>query len=450
MVDAWSMTALKEHTGRPDIDPWLRGWVEDDPPHTSVVWRTHLPVRRGIEATAKKMDKEIEGFFEAAPPHASEVLETEMFRVVEWLEHRAKSLLKDSNSQTSAGGLEEARAPTCCIGRGDVLAVALSAAGDLRAVLKPDDFVFESDDKKGNERKKAELERKLAGATLIVDARIAGLRDGLLDHKMEASPRTVDDGKAWLPPNDNEPVVRFRVRVGDADTEQLPEDTRQWRQRLRFATEMSDDGDARRWLIVEKWLDDAATEDDRSAGHPQLLETHQRWAERRARELAERLGLPDDYTNMLAIAARLHDEGKKAKRWQRAFNALTDGVYAKTRGPLNAALLDGYRHEFGSLSVAEKDASFQDLSIDLKDLALHLIAAHHGFARPIIGISGCENAPPSALEVRAQDVALRFARLQKRWGPWGLAWWEALLRAADQQASRDNDVADRTAAGEDV
>jgi hypothetical protein len=45
-----------------------------------------------------------------------------------------------------------------------------------------------------------------------------------------------------------------------------------------------------------------------------------------------------------------------------------------------------------------------------------------------------------ALRDRARNVALRFARLQKRWGPWGLAWWESLLRAADQQASRDNDA----------
>jgi hypothetical protein len=33
-------------------------------------------------------------------------------------------------------------------------------------------------------------------------------------------------------------------------------------------------------------------------------------------------------------------------------------------------------------------------------------------------------------------VALRFQRLQRHWGPWGLAWWEALLRAADWAASR--------------
>ena len=56
--------------------------------------------------------------------------------------------------------------------------------------------------------------------------------------------------------------------------------------------------------------------------------------------------------------------------------------------------------------------------------------------RPVIGTGGCDDAPPSKLETRAREVALRFARLQRRWGPWALAWWESLLRAADQRASR--------------
>jgi CRISPR-associated endonuclease/helicase Cas3 len=115
-------------------------------------------------------------------------------------------------------------------------------------------------------------------------------------------------------------------------------------------------------------------------------------------------------------------------------------VFAKTRGPINQAILDGYRHEFGSLPYLEKNAQFEALPEDWRDLVLHLVAAHHGQARPVIRTRGCEDAPPSALEERARDVALRFARLQKRWGPWGLAWWEALLRAADQQASRENDT----------
>jgi CRISPR-associated endonuclease/helicase Cas3 len=219
---------------------------------------------------------------------------------------------------------------------------------------------------------------------------------------------------------------------------------------LRFAAQLSEDGEPSRWLIVEKWRHDAATEEDRSAGRPQLLDEHHAWTEERARGQVARLGLPGEYVEMLGIAAHLHDEGKRAKRWQRAFNAESGGVYAKTRGPVNVALLDGYRHEFGSLPHAKKDARLRELPEELQDLALHLVAAHHGFARPVIGTNGCEDSPPSVLEERAREVALRFARLQGRWGPWGLAWWEALLRAADQQASRDNDARDENAPQEEA
>ena len=226
---------------------------------------------------------------------------------------------------------------------------------------------------------------------------------------------------------------------GDSDTDSQPS--------RRKRPKMTNRAAGSSWRNVRH---DAATEDDRSAGHLQLLDIHQRWAEGRVHDLARRLGLPDDYTNMLRIAARLHDEGKRGKRWQRAFNAPSDGVYAKTPGPINYKLLDRYRHEFGSLLFAEKDDDFRKLPGDLRELALHLIAAHHGFARPVIQVSGGEDAPPSALEGRARDVALRFARLQRRWGPWGLAWWEALLRAADQQASRENDATDSATVKEDV
>lgn len=115
-------------------------------------------------------------------------------------------------------------------------------------------------------------------------------------------------------------------------------------------------------------------------------------------------------------------------------NAPADGrPYAKTRGGGNPRLLEGYAHEFGSLVAAER----ADLPEVTRDLILHLIAAHHGHGRPLIRSDGCEDAPPSALEATAREAALRFARLQKRFGPWGLAWREALLRAADQGASRD-------------
>ena len=88
LVDAWSMTSLEEHTGRPEIEPWLRGWVEDDQPQAVVVWRRFLPAGIGGEKPTKKAIKE---FFDEAPPQTSEGLETETWRVAEWLLARVEA-----------------------------------------------------------------------------------------------------------------------------------------------------------------------------------------------------------------------------------------------------------------------------------------------------------------------------------------------------------------------
>lgn len=411
LVEAWSLTSLKKHPGRPAVQPWLRGWV-DDPPQTAIVWRTYLPVRTGGAAPRRA---EIEAFFEAAPPHTSEVLETETFRAADWLLARAKKCGNEGPDQSP----HEPAVPFC---DKDFVAFVFNTDGTLKERFTLRDLKT-PDDK--------DVRDTLSGATLIVDARLGGLKDGLLDIA-EAQPPPTADGSEWL----GEGVVGFRVRSVDS-AESKPQDAN-WRERFRFASEVSEEGEPRRWLVVDKWRNDAATEDDRSEGAPQLLEAHHKRAEQRARELAKALGLSRDHEEILALAARLHDEGKRSARWQRAFNAPSDGVYAKTEGPINQALLDGYRHELGSVLRVEKEPSVRNLPEDQRDLVLHLIAAHHGFARPVIGTNACEDHPPSVLDAKATEIALRFARLQARWGPWRLAWWEALLRAADQLASRDN------------
>jgi CRISPR-associated endonuclease/helicase Cas3 len=419
LVEAWAMTSLHKHTGRPAIQPWLRGWIEDDPPQTAVVWRTRLPVRASGPTPRKK---EVEDFFEAAPLHTSEILETETFCVVEWIAARAESVHKQQAAQESA-----ANEPRFC--EEDLVAFALDPDGGLRKAFRLTEL-----DPREDKKDKEELDRLLAGAALVLDARLAGLRDGLLDDREAGLPRTADDGQDWL----GEGVVGFRLRSIEA-SEVVPRE-RNWRERFRFASAVTEDGEATRSLIVEKWRHDAATEEGRSLTNPQRLDDHQSLAEACARRLSKALGLDDGLADVLALAARLHDEGKRAERWQRAFHAPKDGVYAKTEGPIDYRLLDGYRHELGTLLRIEQDKRIQKLPEEHRDLVLHLIAAHHGFARPVIGTRGCEDAPPSGLEEKSAEIALRFARLQDRWGPWGLAWWEALLRAADQQASRDNDA----------
>jgi len=423
LVEAWAMTSLREHTGRPRVQPWLRGWV-DEKPQTTVVWRTHLPFAVDGRATSRA---EIQDFFEAAPPHTSEMLEAETWRVVDWLKKRAQNIMGNTDQ------------PNSTLAKDRPCAVILEDDGEVgEAILTLEDFLLSGDDKKENQQREKELGQRLGNATLVIDARLAGLNsDGLLDDSANRPPPTLDDSANWLDPVNGEPAIRFRVRVSDNAT---PPSDSGWRHRLRVPIERSAEGEGepRIWLVVEKWREDIATADDGSEGRLQALDPHQELVAAKAHEIAEALSLPGEYTKMLEIAGRFHDEGKRHDKWQNAFNAPRAGrPYAKTPGPINQALLDGYRHEFASLAAVERDAEFKALPDDLQDLALHLIAAHHGFARPNISTSGCPDAPPSALEERARQVALRFARLQRQWGPWGLAWWESLLRAADQQASRE-------------
>lgn len=420
LVDAWSMTSLEVHTGRPEVAPWLRGWVKDDP-QTTLVWRTYLPVRtKGGVAT----DREIDAFFEAAPPHLTERLETETWRVVKWLMARAKKLTEI----IAKGGVGPAEsAASLPLGEKSVVAFALDPAGHVKETFRLEHLDLDGD-AKGH---KESLERRLRDVTLVVDARFGGLgAGGLLDDAADSA-LTADGDAAWK-------EVGFRVE--DVSAEKAMEEHRERMKPFYFVLKRNDEDEDMRLLVVEKMQGESKSEDDRALSpRPQVLAEHQSCAAAKARTLAGALGLRADLAGALEIAARLHDEGKQAKRWQQAFSAPADDIYAKTKGPVKFGLLGGYRHEFGSLFHAEKDEKFKNLPTEIQDLVLHLIAAHHGRARPTIATEGCEGAPPSVLEGRARDVALRFARLNKRWGPWGLAWLEALLRAADQQASRAND-----------
>lgn len=415
LVDAWSMTSLEDHTGRPEIDPWLRGWPEEpELPQTTIVWRERLP----LDAQGKLLAaRERELFRDVAAPHLAEQLETEVPRALDWLTARLRALAKAATSK--------AEPPSAPLRPDDVAAVLLGrSTSSARAIRVRDTITKQERDR---------LERELAGAVLLVDHRVGGLSNGLLDdHQAEPAADVTT-----LKLDEVTPAVPLRVRP--TGEERAPEDG--WRVEATIAIAGNDDGDETEWLSIETPASVAAeSEEGRSVTrHPQELDEHETWAEDAARDIGHRIGLPKPYLEMLALAARLHDEGKRAKCWQRAFRAPNDGKdYGKTAGRPDLRLLGRYRHELGSLPRAERDARVRDLDDDMRDLLLHLIAAHHGYARPLLRTDGAEE-PPTVLTARAQAIALRFLRLQKRWGPWGLAWWEALLRAADQQASRRHD-----------
>lgn len=172
-------------------------------------------------------------------------------------------------------------------------------------------------------------------------------------------------------------------------------------------------------------------------------------------------------------SARFHDLGKADVRFQ-AMLAGTTPYEAMMRPTLlgkgegqrltvaerqvirtRAILPDGFRHEMLSVQIVQERRRdlVKDATIDL-DLLLHLIAAHHGYARPfapvvmddadtelcsieVNGISVTSEQRKAWVPSHRLDsgVAERFWTLTRKHGWWGLAWLESILRLADQQAS---------------
>lgn len=222
--------------------------------------------------------------------------------------------------------------------------------------------------------------------------------------------------------------------------------------------------------------EDEGDEWSRSATQPVTLRTHTRHVRELAIAAAYALGLGKEMRSCLTAAADLHDWGKLDPRFQalllggnpHAAYALaeplakSDRIFTHARDFENArrraALPKGFRHEFASLQLAThpETAPLLPENGDSRDLALHLIATHHGHARPVAPVVDDSEPPP--LETHALDdspaisvsdgerkdhpahrldsgIADRFWRLLRHHGPWGLAFLESILRLADQQAS---------------
>ncbi|MFO7566467.1 MAG: type I-U CRISPR-associated helicase/endonuclease Cas3 [Enhygromyxa sp.] len=416
LVEAWAMTSLPEHTGRPEVQPWIRGWPEDDQPQTTVVWRDLSDLT--------ELGPGLSVVLEATPPQITERLETGTPRVSAWLKRRAEAVRRRA----------KAKPEESLLGEKTLVAICLDAAHEPSASRFNLSQLADADDKR--------LQRAIAGQTVVVHAHLGGLSDdGLLDIKADdvvVTPERGDEGW-YVGGRDGDAPIPFKLVLEHADDQSL--DGEDWVERVRVPLQLDESGeDVSRYVVVYKRALDSATEDDRSAGKLQGLAEHHRWTAEEAGRLTDMLGMPEPLAIAITTAARLHDEGKRANRWQRAFRAPDgkDAPYAKTPYTILFKLLGGYRHEFGSLPLAERDPKFGALLPEYQELVRHLIVAHHGFARPVIRTDGCDGEPPSVVLQRAQEVALRFLRLQAKFGPWRLAWLEALVRAADQRASRRN------------
>lgn len=439
LVETWAMTSLTEHTARPKIEPWLRGWV-DVKPQTTVVWRTHLPVDIHHKPLSHAL---VRAYFDAAPAELLETLETETFNVTKWIgelvkkiaavpEKLAKTKSQVLDARTDAGRAERERERQAL----ETLPKAEDAVGFL--VDNSGDVVIAGGIAGHTLEMLSALEESvLFGKTLFVDVRLGGLEHGLLSAKADGSEVSEVDGR----------TTRFSLQPTT-----VKDDSQHWRRVFTAPVDVNDEGDIQHFLAIDQMVEKGRPEDEGlSVSREQSLTEHQRWAREEAERIGAAVGLSPDDIAMLALAAAHHDDGKASVRWQEAFHAPEDRQpLAKVGKWIDQRILGGYRHEAGSLlgligkwdvfPDAQASVALAGLSAERRELAMHLVSSHHGWSRPTLPVVGIEAIPPSKLADLQREVAERFAALQETWGPWGLAWWEALLRAADGVASRRNDV----------
>jgi CRISPR-associated endonuclease/helicase Cas3 len=349
-VEAWALTSVEDHPGRPDVAPFIRG-VEDEEPQTTVAWRVDVPYLSLLP------DKAIEKALAAAPLRPAEVLEAPTREVAEVLQKRIASLRKAWDKAELDGRLNEAPVLRLLLLRGGRV-VEKGRIERETAVLGR---VPLNDIKRTADR--------LRGATLLIEPPIGGLDDrgALADEEERPAQMHVEPNMLirLVPPHeDEEKVPRLlalsnRLRHGDPEIQLAPVsegDARQahprglrpvWTARLPARAEDEDaDGDALEyWSAL--WSFDGETA--AASKREQFLTEHHHWAAAEMLCTAERLGLPPALSDCLVRAIALHDHGKGRRTWRRAAGAPLFGeALAKTRSS-RMGELGGYRHEFGSL-----------------------------------------------------------------------------------------------------
>jgi CRISPR-associated endonuclease/helicase Cas3 len=200
---------------------------------------------------------------------------------------------------------------------------------------------------------------------------------------------------------------------------------------------------------------------------PVILDRHSNDVACLAERFALACGLSPDLVADLKLAGMLHDGGKADLRFQSLLRgglspALVQSlpILAKSdtlslaRKPYGesrklAHYPEGGRHELISVRLAESASLLLAQAHDC-DLVLHLIASSHGRCRPLAPVIADPDAPatawiangaemcwsgPTGLERLDSGVADRFWRLTRRYGWWGLADLEAILRLADHRVS---------------
>ncbi|MBW3597499.1 MAG: type I-U CRISPR-associated helicase/endonuclease Cas3 [Planctomycetes bacterium] len=445
LFDGWALTTIRgKIPGRPPVAPYLHGVAEWEPSRTSVAWREEVRViiRDEGEEDAVRPPRYL---LDRYPP--GDLLEDYPLKPHETLSDTSERVFLALQNVQARLKRDPAIAIWILDRYGDVEPTMLSAllSGDKKAVIRRiadctillPTFVgaLTSQGTLGGEEAYNSTHPNgydIADYWIDENSRARRLRN----FSDEPRPTSAPDGMALVRTIDTDPLadevapasgdVHANIASGE-DATIAPAHRRYWH-----------------WYVLPREAEDAT----RASTRPISWTHHTDDVVQRTSDIVEALKLPDHLREAIVIAAELHDLGKKREIWQRSIgNPKPTEWYAKPGKPLDGPpwrprRLTEYRHEFGSLldilnAAGEHAAKFRKLATEMQDLVLHLVAAHHGFARPHFPSQAFdhERYDGGQNEAAAYETMRRFARLQHRYGRWGLAYVESLLRAGDWAAS---------------
>lgn len=419
LFDAWALTTIRgKLPGRPPVEPYLHGISDWQLPETYVAWREEVEAITGAMLEHYKPEELLEDY----PLKPQELLRDRSDRVFKHLQKIAA---------------EHPDAPAWIVDMRDCVEVTTlkkltdgdkGAINHMTALLPPlVGGLTQTGTLDGSAVRKKPKAGEVAEADQIVDAD-TGLRYDVADEWYEDKDRTVKRRvRLW----NDEPVpdgmtLEREIKFENPEDEEA-EPTKVWR-----------------WFVRKP---ESANEHSQRAC---LLQPHLDEVKDSAAKIVGGLRLPKDIANAVILAARFHDLGKNRERWQRSLgnDRYPNEVYAKSGWLPDGTKLRSreffkdYRHEFGSLlDLLDENhphhAEFVKLSHDMRELVLHLVAAHHGRGRPHFPMDEAfdPKGDSQAAAALAIETPRRFARLQRMYGRWGLAYLESLVRAADYAAS---------------
>lgn len=495
-LDAWAQTSVRI---RPDADvaPWLHG-PERPKADVQIVWRI-LPslTHPDSESTTSghSIPESLLDLLEAVRPSALEAISIPIAAVKRWLAHEDAIAIADVVAGDPQDDVEPRRrtpAATTIVAvrwngdESDFIAASDIAPGDVLIVDR-------SSGGWANRSFDPDARSQVLDVGDLAQLRARGVPTVRLDAAALEVWRLPGEIVAALPerdPNESQRDFEVRLREWIESWPELPSPDflgtdEEW---TLTRTELSSKRARVREVgsgsvLIAKArtaeqrgdeLTDMITEDDDSSFRSRQvsLDDHSQDVQSLAKQYAEALHLGTHISEDLALAGWFHDVGKADPRFQRwlaggdeirqlsngtllAKSGLPAGDRAQRRSARRrAGYPDRYRHELLSLAMVAANESALSRAHD-PELVLHLVASHHGWCRPfapavdhledlLVTFSHRDDTMTAATRHQLArldlGVADRYWDVTSRYGWWGLAWLEAILRLADHRASQQRET----------